>query len=193
MTYDVILVGCGIANIMCALECLNTNPNMNILMIEKGHSIDKRSCPKSKAGKCVNCQPCQITTGFAGAGCFSDSKLTFSSEVGGNLVEYIGSEKFDELLNKVESVFTEYGGDTTIHYNEEYANALQYECSKYGMKLVKSKIRHLGTDGSYNVMLNIYNKLISYQNVTILCNTEVVDVDFSEKIVYTTNGTYEGK
>ena len=193
MNYDIILVGCGIANIMCALECLKTNPNTHILMIEKGNAITKRSCPKAKVGRCVNCQPCQITTGFAGAGCFSDSKLTFSSEVGGQLVEYIGQEKFDELLNDVESVFTEYGGDTNIHYNEEYANALQYECSKYGMKLVKSKIRHLGTDGSYNVMLNIYNKLISHPNVTILCNTEVVDVDLNEKVVYTTKGTYTGK
>ena len=192
--YDLILVGCGIANIMCALECLNRNPNMSILMLEKGNQITSRSCPKAKTGKCVDCKPsCQITTGFAGAGCFSDSKLTFSPDVGGNLINYIGQDKFDELLSNVESVFTEYGGDTTVHYNEEYANALQYECSKYGMKLVKSKIRHLGTDGSYNVMLNIYNKLISYPNVAVLCNTEVVDMDLNEKVVYTTKGTYTGK
>lgn len=191
--YDLILVGCGIANIMCALECLKKKPDMNILMLEKGNSITKRSCPKAKVGRCINCKPCQITTGFAGAGCFSDSKLTFSSEVGGTLIDYIGDTKFDELIAKVDSVFTEYGGDENVHYNEEYANSLQYECSKYGMKLVKSKIRHLGTDGSYKVMLNMYDKLMSHSNVTILCNTEVVDVNLDEKIVYTTNGTYAGK
>lgn len=191
--YDLILVGGGIANIMCALECLKANPTMSILMLEKGNAINKRECPKSKVGRCINCQPCQITTGFAGAGCFSDSKLTFSSEVGGNLINYIGESKFDELLDRVDSVFTEYGGDATIHYNEEYANALQYECSKYGMKLIKSKIRHLGTDGSYNVMLNIYNKLTSYQNVTILCNTEVTDINLATKTVYTKNNVYEGR
>lgn len=191
--YDIILVGCGIANIMCALECLKQNPNMSILMLEKGNPITKRSCPKAKVGKCVDCKPsCQITTGFAGAGCFSDSKLTFSSEVGGKLVDYIGHDKFDALLGKVEEAFTEYGGDTTIHYNEEYANALQYECSKYGMKLIKSKIRHLGTDGSYNVMLNIYNRLMSYQNVVIKCNTEVIDVDLDQKLVQTNTDCYCG-
>lgn len=194
-TYDLILVGCGIANIMCALECLNKYPHMSILMLEKGNSITKRSCPKASAGKCVDCKPsCQITTGFSGAGCFSDSKLTFSSDVGGNLIDYIGDEKFNELLFKVDSVFTEYGGDTTIHYNEEYANHIQYECSKYGMKLIKSKIRHLGTDGSYNVMLNIYNKLVSYDNVDIMCNTEVADVDLDNKHITTSDGkTYYGK
>lgn len=191
--YDLILVGCGIANIMCALECLSKKPDMSILMLEKGNDITRRSCPKAKAGKCVDCKPaCQITTGFAGAGCFSDSKLTFSSEVGGNLVDYIGEDKFDELLGKVDTIFTEYGGDTTVHYNEEYANQLQYECSKYGMKLIKSKIRHLGTDGSYNVMLNIYNYLTSNPNVHIKCNTDVVDVDLNNKIVYTGTDCYCG-
>lgn len=187
--YDLILVGCGIANIMCALECLNKKPDINILMLEKGNDITRRSCPKAKAGKCVDCKPaCQITTGFAGAGCFSDSKLTFSPEVGGNLVDYIGEDKFDELLGKVDTIFTEYGGDTTVHYNEEYANQLQYECSKYGMKLIKSKIRHLGTDGSYKVMLNIYNYLASHPNVHIKCNTDVVDVDLTDKIISTKTG-----
>lgn len=187
--YNLILVGCGIANIVCALECLRMNPNMSILMLEKGNDITRRSCPKATAGKCVDCKPaCQITTGFAGAGCFSDSKLTFSSEVGGKLVDYIGDDKFDELLAKVDDVFTEYGGDTTMHYNEEYANHLQYECSKYGMKLIKSKIRHLGTDGSYNVMLNIYRHITSYPNVNIKCNTDVIDVDLTNKFVYTKTG-----
>ena len=69
-------------------------------MIEKGHSIEKRKCPKRKTGTCINCQPCAITTGFSGGGSFSDGKLSINAdgEIGGDLAQYIGLEKFREML-----------------------------------------------------------------------------------------------
>ena len=43
------------------------------LLIEKGQPVQKRSCPKGATGRCVGCKPyCHITTGFSGAGAFSD-------------------------------------------------------------------------------------------------------------------------
>ena len=57
-------------------------------MIEKGNPIASRACPKANVGHCVSCKPfCHITTGFSGAGAFSDGKLSLSEEVGGNLVD----------------------------------------------------------------------------------------------------------
>ena len=39
-------------------------------------------CPKAEIGHCVNCRPtCAITTGFSGAGAFSDGKLSLSYEM----------------------------------------------------------------------------------------------------------------
>lgn len=74
--YDVIIIGAGPSGIFCAYELMSGRPDMKILMLEKGRSIEKRSCPKRKTGKCMGCQPCSITTGFAGAGAFSDGKLS---------------------------------------------------------------------------------------------------------------------
>ena len=55
-----------------------------MLLIEKGKPVEKRHCPKAEVGHCVNCKPsCAITTGFSGAGAFSDGKLSLSYEVGG--------------------------------------------------------------------------------------------------------------
>ena len=55
-------------------------------MVEKGQAVENRHCPKDKTKKCVNCKPyCHITTGFSGAGAFSDGKLSLSYEVGGDL------------------------------------------------------------------------------------------------------------
>ena len=67
MKYDVIIIGAGPSGIFCAYELLKEKPDLKVLMIEKGRSIESRQCPKRKTKKCVNCKPCSITTGFAGA------------------------------------------------------------------------------------------------------------------------------
>ena len=76
--YDVIIIGAGPSGIFCAYELMRQKPDLKVLMIEKGRSIEKRQCPKRKTKTCVGCQPCSITTGFAGAGAFSDGKLSLS-------------------------------------------------------------------------------------------------------------------
>ena len=90
--YDVIIVGAGPAGIFTALELFRRGADKKILMIEKGKSVEKRSCPKAKTKKCVGCQPCNITTGFSGAGAFSDGKLSLSCEVGGEFPNLVGAD-----------------------------------------------------------------------------------------------------
>ena len=79
--YDVIIIGAGPSGIFCAYELIHANKDLKILMIEKGRRIENRQCPKRKTKVCVGCQPCSITTGFAGAGAFSDGKLSLSPSI----------------------------------------------------------------------------------------------------------------
>ena len=84
--YDLIIVGAGPAGIFTAVELLRRSSKKKILLVEKGKPVEKRHCPKAELGHCVNCRPtCAITTGFSGAGAFSDGKLSLSYEVGGDL------------------------------------------------------------------------------------------------------------
>lgn len=115
--YDVIIVGAGCAGIFAAYEIVK-NSNLKVLMVEKGNSIKKRICPKRKTGICVNCNPCNITTGFSGAGAFSDGKLTLSPDVGGTLPSYLGYDKTKELIDYVDSVYLSFGADNKIYGNE---------------------------------------------------------------------------
>lgn len=95
--YDICIVGAGPAGIFTAIELLRNGSKKKMCIIEKGQPVEKRVCPKTFGGECRNCKPyCHITTGFSGAGAFSDGKLSLSYEVGGELPQLIGSE----LLNR---------------------------------------------------------------------------------------------
>lgn len=98
--YDVIIIGAGPGGIFCAYELLEKNKDLKVLMVEKGRPIEKRTCPKRKTKVCVGCKPCSITTGFAGAGAFSDGKLSLSPDVGGNLPEILGYEETKALIHE---------------------------------------------------------------------------------------------
>lgn len=190
--YDVILVGAGIANVMSALSLVGTS--LSVLIIEQGNSVDHRDCLKDKCGKCANCNPCRVTSGFGGAGFMSDCKLTYTNEVGGEVAEYIGIDNFNRYMKSVGDIFTLFKAKDNVVYNEEFANSFKYECSKHSLNLIKSPIRHLGTDGARDVMRNIYDYLHNASNVTVLCNSTVTNINFENKLVTLKTGeTIQGK
>lgn len=182
MGYDLVCVGAGIANLALAYTILKKDSNKRILILEKGPKITTRICPKTKVGYCVNCKPCRITTGFGGAGCFSDCKLTYSEEVGGTLIQYVGEEKFKELQDEAYDFFRGLGADAPIYSNDEYFKKLQENCEKNSLHLVESKVQHLGTEGSYELMCELYRRLEN-MGCQINCNCSVEWIDFGAKTV----------
>ena len=115
MKYDLIIVGAGPAGIFTALELLRKSADpgaLKICLVEKGKPVEKRHCPKDKTGHCVNCKPtCAITTGFSGAGAFSDGKLSLSYQVGGDLPELIGEDLAQDLIRYTDKIYLEFGAD----------------------------------------------------------------------------------
>lgn len=160
--YDVIIVGCGPAGIFTALEMLKKGSKKKILMIEKGQSVEHRSCPKAKLGKCVHCDPCSITTGFSGAGAFSDGKLSLSSSVGGALPELLGYETIDELIKYADSIYLSFGADKHIEGEMETdeIRKIRLRSIEAGLRLVNCPIRHLGTEKAHDIYLAIEKHLI---------------------------------
>ena len=105
MKTDVLIIGAGPAGIFTALEMIRRGSRKKIVLVEKGRAVEKRHCPKSETKKCLNCKPyCHITSGFSGAGAFSDGKLSLSAEVGGDLPELIGMERAQELIDYTDKI-----------------------------------------------------------------------------------------
>jgi len=175
--YDVIIIGAGPSGIFCAYELIESNPDMKILMIEKGRSIDKRSCPKRKTKVCVGCQPCSITTGFAGAGAFSDGKLSLSPDVGGTLPEILGYDKTIELLEAADSVYLKFGADKKVYGLEDYEaiEQIRTKAIRANLKLIECPIRHLGTEEGYKIYSRLQDHLLN-KGVEIQFMTMVKDI-----------------
>jgi len=146
LKYDVIIVGAGPAGIFSALELTEKN-NMSILMLDRGQDINQRKCPASRGFECVNCDPCTVLSGWGGAGAFSDGKLTLSPEVGGWLSQYVSPKELEELVNYADSVYLKFGATDHVYgAGDERIEELERKASLAGLKLVRQKIRHMGTE-----------------------------------------------
>lgn len=162
MKYDVVIVGAGPAGIFTALELLRQKSEKKIVIVEKGRPIEKRHCPKSQTKKCMNCKPyCHITTGFSGAGAFSDGKLSLSYEVGGDLPQLIDEEFAQKMIHYTDQIYLEFGADEHVEgavQNEE-VKEIRRRAIRAGLKLVDCPIRHLGTEKAQIIYKAIQDEL----------------------------------
>ena len=163
MKKDVLIIGAGPAGIFTALEMLRRGSKKSILIVEKGAAIERRACPKSKTRQCVNCKPyCHITTGFSGAGAFSDGKLSLSYEVGGDLPGLIGEDVAQETIHYTDGIYLEFGADTHVEGvgNYEAVKEIRSRAIQAGLKLVDCPIRHLGTEKAQDIYYAIEQHLL---------------------------------
>lgn len=175
--FDVIIIGAGPGGIFCAYELMEKRPDLKVLMIEKGRSIEKRNCPKRVTGVCAGCQPCSITTGFAGAGAFSDGKLSLSPDVGGNLPEILGYDAATKLIHESDEIYLKFGADKSVYGidKELELREIRRKAINANLKLVECPIRHLGTEEGYKIYSKLQQHVLD-AGVEILFNTMVSDI-----------------
>ena len=176
-SYDVIIVGAGPSGIFCAYKLIAEKPDLKILMIEKGRPIEKRNCPKRLTGVCAGCKPCAITTGFAGAGAFSDGKLSLSPDVGGNLPEILGYDQTLDLLKQSDDIYLKFGADTNVYGidKQKELREIRRKAINANLKLIECPIRHLGTEEGYKIYTRLQEHLLA-SGVEMKFNTMVKDI-----------------
>ena len=158
--YDILIIGAGPGGIFSTYELVKRNPELKIAVFESGHSLEKRKCPIDgvKVKSCINCKTCSIMSGFGGAGAFSDGKYNITNDFGGTLYEYIGKAKALELMQYVDKINMEFGGEGTKLYS---TNGTRFKklCMQNDLHLMNASVRHLGTDINYIVLQNIFEYL----------------------------------
>lgn len=194
MKYNAIIVGAGPGGIFSAFELVKLNPEMKIAVFEAGHPLEKRRCPidGDKIKSCIHCPSCSIMSGFGGAGAFSDGKYNITNDFGGTLYEYIGRKKAIELMEYVDEINMQYGGEGTKLYSTA-GSQFKKLCIQNKLKLLDASVRHLGTDINYVVLQNLYNELkdkVDFYFDTPVTDIEVVDGGYR---VSTKKGDFEGE
>ena len=160
MKYDVIIVGAGPGGIFAAYELTKLKPQFKVAVFEAGHSLEFRKCPidGKKIKSCISCKTCSIMSGFGGAGAFSDGKYNITNDFGGTLHEFIGKKEAIELMEYVDHINMQYGGEGTRMYSTAGTH-LKKLCLQNKLNLLEAKVRHLGTDKNYIVLKNFYEEI----------------------------------
>ena len=194
VNYDVVVVGAGPAGIFTCYELSLKMPNLKILMVDKGLNIFSRRCPilEKKLDKCpenkegvAGCYPsCSITSGFGGAGAYSDGKFNITSEFGGWMTEYIGKDLVEELINYVDKINLTHGATKKItDPTTKRVKEIEKRGLASGLKLLRAKVRHLGTEENLEILKSIYLYL-----------DKKIDMEFKTKVndILVENGSVKG-
>ncbi len=180
--YDVIIIGAGPAGIFAAMELVK-NPDISVLILEKGKDIHSRKCPARKHNKsCINCYPCSIMYGWGGAGAFSDGKLTLTPHIGGNLLDYIPESKIEKLIAEVDAIYLEFGAPVKLYGTDDkvfrrFANRAKLA----NLELIASPIRHLGTENCAHILSQMF--LYLKDKAEIRLSTKVTKIIAKDKKV----------
>ncbi len=178
MTDNIVIVGAGPAGIFTAVEMLRKGSKKKITIVEKGRAVENRVCPKAKTGKCMSCKPyCHITTGFSGAGAFSDGKLSLSYEVGGDLPSLIGENLAQDTIDYADKIYLEFGADTHVEGvgDPEEVKDIRRRAINAGLKLVDCPIRHMGTEKAQDIYYRIEQYLVD-NGVELIFGWECTDL-----------------
>ncbi|MEO3944778.1 NAD(P)/FAD-dependent oxidoreductase [Gorillibacterium sp. CAU 1737] len=187
-TYDLIVVGAGPAGIFACYEMTLKAPGAKVLLIDKGHDIHRRNCPilQEKIQLCpppagrkefAGCLPaCSITSGFGGAGAYSDGKFNITTEFGGWMTDYLAPSKVKELIRYVDEINLAHGATPALtDPGTEAVRNIEQRGYAAGLKLLRAEVRHLGTEENLLILKSIFAYL--QEKVEMRFKTEVEDIE----------------
>lgn len=183
--YDVVIVGSGPSGLFACEEILKHSPSTSILILEKG--------PLRSRSEMEN-----PTCGFGGAGAFSDGKLTFEPTIGGTLLDHMSREKFVELADYVDSIYSSYlpgiEGYVVDNRQDPAVESMATKALAKGIKLLPYKVKHFGTDKSYDIIENMRQRFLS-AGVKIHTDVEIIDIKRHGEVWYldTFDRSFRGK
>lgn len=176
-SWDVGIIGCGIAGIYAGYELVKLNPDLKVVILEQGEDIHKRSCPivAHKTTECISCTSCAIMRGFGGAGAYSDGKYNFTTEFGGWLRDYLSESDIMALINYVDDVNVSFGATEEVFSTDSpEARLLEKKALENDLHLLQAKVKHLGTENNLRILKNMFEFMRS--KVTFRFGTSVTAV-----------------
>ena len=158
--YDVIIIGAGPSGIFCAYELIHKRPEMKVLIIEKGRTIEEQTMSKAKDEGLCGMQAMFDHDRICRRGRFSDGKLSLSPDVGGTLPEILGYEKATKLIHEADEIYLKFGADHEGLRRggaKKRSSEIRTKAIQANLKLIECPIRHLGTEEGYKIYTRLQN------------------------------------
>jgi len=174
LTNKFVFIGSGIATVFAVLELLEAGITGNqITIIDAGKDIYNRSRS-------------EVLRGFFGGGGFSDGKIVYSIDRGGQLKEYVGIDQAIKFIDIIKEKIRKYHPNPTTIVNTP-KNTSKY-LEQLPFKISLSEVDHLGTDGIFEVATNIY-EIFKAAKVNLYFEVECFNIDFKAKKIFTFNNS----
>jgi uncharacterized FAD-dependent dehydrogenase len=169
MDKKIIIVGAGVAGINAATKLVdNGYPGELITIIDKGNDPHNRL-------------PEEVMTGMLGAGGWSDGKLTYHTEIGGQLSKYCGGEKAMELMKQVVDNFTRFHPKPDEIFMSDPIAEPEFIKPYFGLRLFP--VWHIGSNYLHEIAKSWYSFLTD-KGVKFKWNHEVTKIEFEQSNIY---------
>ena len=174
----IVIVGAGVAGINAATKLVdNGYPGDKITIIDMGKDPYNRL-------------PEEVMTGMLGAGGWSDGKLTYHSEVGGQLSKYCGKDKAMELFDQVIANFKRFHPKPEEVQCSDPQSEPDFIKPYFGLKLFP--VWHVGTDYLHEIGKNWYDYLVE-KGIEFVWEHKVYDINFDKQEVSLANHDFAGE
>jgi uncharacterized FAD-dependent dehydrogenase len=163
MNKKIVIIGAGVAGINAATKLVdNGYPGELITIIDKGNDPHNRL-------------PEEVMTGMLGAGGWSDGKLTYHTEIGGQLAKYCGEEKAMELMDQVISNFRRFHPKPEEIFMSDPQTEPDFIKPYFGLRMFP--VWHIGSNYLHEIAKAWYQYLVD-KGVRFMWNYEIVAIDF---------------
>ena len=164
----IVIIGAGVAGINAATKLVdNGYPGEYITIIDKGNDP-------------INRLPEEVMTGMLGAGGWSDGKLTYHTEIGGQLAKYCGEEKAMELMDQVISNFKRFHPQPDEIFLSNPKKEPKWIKPHFGLRLFP--VWHIGSNFLHEIAKAWYSFLVD-KGVKFKWNVEVNHIDFKDNYI----------
>ena len=163
MNKKIVIVGAGVAGINAATKLVDNGYPGELITI-----IDMGSDPHNRL-------PEEVMTGMLGAGGWSDGKLTYHTEIGGQLSKYCGEDKAMELMDQVISNFRRFHPKPEEIFMSDPQTEPEFIKPYFGLRLFP--VWHIGSNYLHDIAKNWYSYLVD-KGIQFVWNTKVTQIDF---------------
>lgn len=169
MSKKIVIVGAGVAGINAATKLVDNNYKGEIVIIDMGKDPHKRL-------------PSEVMTGMLGAGGWSDGKLTYHTDIGGQLKKYCGEDKAMELMDQVITNFKRFHPKPEEVQCSNPVEEPDFIKPQFGLRLFP--VWHVGTDYLLEIAKNWYSYLVD-KGVEFHWETKVENILFHQNKIHT--------